>query len=167
MIKISAKLEAEKAFRSLDAAPATLDKYLLPALDRAQLETVREAQRAASQYDSFGTNKLAIHGETPSKYVREVSTGTNYAAYLEQGIKPGTFPNVTNLSSWVKKKFGLSDIREIDRATYLVGRSIKAKGIAAKPYMAPTEEKMRDRSAELIASAVTSALGDINAGRFA
>lgn len=167
MIKISARIEAEKAFRSLDAAPATLDKYLLPALDRAQAETLREAQSAASQYDAFGTNKLAIHGEKPSAYIREVVTGTNYAAYLENGIGAGTFPNVTDLAAWIKRKLGISDIREIDRKAYLIGRSIQQKGIKPHPFMAPTEEKMRDRTAELIASAVTSALGDINAGRFA
>ena len=63
MIPISARVSAEGVFKRLNDFPATLDKYLIPAIDRWALETEREAQRAASKFDSFGTNKLAIHRE--------------------------------------------------------------------------------------------------------
>lgn len=169
MIPISARVSATGVFQKLAAVPAALDKYLIPAIDRWEIETVREAQKAASKFDSFGTNRAAIHGEKPSTYERVVATGTNYGRYLEEGIKANQpkMPNVSGLYTWVSRNLPGADIKAVNRLTYVIARSIQKKGIRAQPYMAPTAEKMLPRGAELISNAVLAAVNEINAGAYA
>lgn len=169
MIPISAKVATESVFRALSDAPEALDGRMIPALDRWAFETVREAQRAASKMDRFGTNRQAIHAEAPDKYSRIVATGTNYARYIEEGIKPNQpkMPNVAGLATWVRANAPGADVKAVDRLTYVIARSIQKKGIKAQPFMAPTAEKMLPRGAELIANAVLGALEDIGAGGYA
>jgi hypothetical protein len=46
-----------------------------------------------------------------------------YLRWVDKGRKPGTFPNITAISKWVKLK-GISE-----RAVFPIARSIKEKGI--------------------------------------
>lgn len=165
MIPMSAR--ANEGFKAVEAAlnsaPDVLDKHMIPALDRWALETVREAQKNASEYDGFGFNRSAIHSEKPSKYERVVATGTNYAIYLEEGIKPNQprMPDVAGLMPWVRQKNPGQTPYELDRSVYLIARSIQKHGIKARPYMAPTAETMIPRGAELMGDAVLAAIEEI------
>jgi len=163
MIPISARVSTEGVFKRLTDFPATLDKHLLPALDRWMIETTREAQNAAAKMDRFGTNKIAIHGEKPDTYTRVVATGTRYAIYVEEGIKPNQprMPNISGLYTWVAANAPGADVKQLDRLTYVIARSIQKKGIKAQPYMAPTAEKMIPRGGELVANAVLAAAEEI------
>lgn len=163
MIPMTAAVRTEAVFKALSAAPEVLDRHLLPALDRWMHETTREAQLAASKMDRFGTNRMAIHGEKPDTYTRIVATGTNYARYVEEGIKPNQpkMPNVSALYTWVAANAPGADVKALDRLTYVIARSIQKKGIKAQPYMAPTAEKMIPRGAELVGNAVLAAIDEI------
>lgn len=165
MIPITARTEAAEARRWIENFPALIDRELGPALDRAAIETTREAKRAASKYDGFGQNTAAIHWETPSPYLRIVATGVKHGIYIEEGIKANQpkMPDVSGLYPWVHQKHPELDFKAVNRLTYVIARSIQRKGLKARPFMAPTAEKMADRVEALISQAVERAIAGMGA----
>jgi len=69
-----------------------------------------------------------------------IGTDVNYASDVEQGQKPGHWPNVGDLMRWVRRKI-TSDRKLIPRLTYLIGKKIHDKGTKPKPYLFPAAEK--------------------------
>lgn len=167
MIRMSATVSDgfNRVRAALESAPETLDKHLIPALDRWALETVRQAQANAAEFDGFGNNRSAIHAEKPGKYERVVATGTKYAVYIEEGIRPNQprMPDVAGLMPWVRQKNPAHTPQELDRSVYLIARAIQKRGIKARPYMAPTAEKMIPRGAELMSDAVLATVAEMGA----
>ena len=169
MIPISARVSAAGVFRQLEATPAVLDKYLIPALDRAAEVVRRAAQAEAGRKTQTAVNANAIHVEPTSKYERTIATGTDYAVYLHGGRAPGKFPNMrpdSPFTQWVRQRFKIGDARQLDRSVYLIGRAIKQRGIPAFPFMDVAEEQTRDQASELLANAVLAAVEEINAGAY-
>jgi phage gpG-like protein len=70
-----------------------------------------------------------------------IGTNVNYAAAVEQGQKPGHWPNVGDLIRWVKRKIIRAPKSEVRKVTFLVGRKIHDKGTPAKPYLFPAAKK--------------------------
>jgi len=70
-----------------------------------------------------------------------IGTNVNYAGQVEEGQKPGKWPNVGELMRWVTKKIVSRPKRAVRRATFLIGRKIFKEGTEAKPFMIPAGEK--------------------------
>lgn len=66
----------------------------------------------------------------------------DYWKYVEQGRKPGKFPNVGKLQEWIKVKRLVprpmkdGKLPTEKQLTFMIGNSIKEKGIPAKPALA-------------------------------
>lgn len=150
----------------LNLFPEILDKHLLPALDRLEIEAVALAQRNAAKSDFTGNNRMAIHGETLSKYVRAVAPGSDHAVYVEGGVKPNQprMPNVSGLYPWVAANLPGVDPRVVSRKTYAIARGIQKKGIRAQPFMGPTREAMVPRAEQLLFAAADDAVIEIIGG---
>jgi hypothetical protein len=62
-----------------------------------------------------------------------------YWKYVESGRKAGTFPNLTAIIKWISYKNILpkkdSKVRTKEQLAYLIGRSIKEKGIKPLPLL--------------------------------
>lgn len=164
-LKVSSSVRAAAAqFRGMEAV---LDRRLSPALDRLIVETLDMARERADKMSVFGTNREAIHIESPpAKYQRQIATGTRYGAYVEEGVKGplAKFPDVSGLFPWVRANLPGAKPEEVDRLTYVIARSIRQKGIRAQPYMEPTRRAMAPRVESVLSAAVDQALTDIAGG---
>lgn len=75
----------------------------------------------------------------------------DYWKYVEYGRKPGKFPNVGKLQEWIKIKpilpIPLTNgiVPTEKQLTFLIGRSIKEKGIQPKPALANVLQKNNNR----------------------
>lgn len=71
----------------------------------------------------------------------------DYWKYVEQGRQPGKFPNVGKLQEWIKVKPILprpmkdGKFPTEKQLTYIIGNSIKEKGIQPKPALANALKK--------------------------
>ena len=115
----------------------------------------REVGHSALSIQSRARRLLRLHGAIATNRLRSsiniryttdrlgavIGTNVNYAGDVEEGQKPGRWPNVGDLMRWVQKKIVRSPMKEVRRITFLVGRKIYLKGTEAKPYMRPAGEK--------------------------
>ena len=87
----------------------------------------------------------------------------DYWKYVEYGRKPGKFPNVGKLQEWIKIKPVLprpltNGILPTEKQlSFLIGRSIKEKGIQPKPALANVLQK-NDAYLNRIKEAVSKSL---------
>lgn len=58
----------------------------------------------------------------------ELLIAAEYASWVHDGIKPGTFPNVDNIADWAKA-------HGMEGAEWAIAHSIKKRGIPAKPFL--------------------------------
>ncbi len=71
----------------------------------------------------------------------------DYWKYVEQGRQPGKFPNVGKLQEWIKIKAIIPEPMKDGKfptekqLTFMIGKSIKEKGIPAKPALANALQK--------------------------
>lgn len=83
-----------------------------------------------------------------------------YWKYIENGRKPGTFPNVDAITKWIRRKniipreYRLQNGRTVlpteKQLSFLIGRSIKEKGIEPRPYLQESVDSIvNDMVAEL------------------
>lgn len=77
----------------------------------------------------------------PAIITGTVSSPLAYAMVIEEGRRAGARqPPSGALMSWVARKFGLTDPRQIRSAAFLVARSIARRGIPAKKPLARAVE---------------------------
>lgn len=75
----------------------------------------------------------------------------DYWKYVEYGRKPGKFPNVGKLQEWIKIKPILPRplrngiVPTEKQLTFMIGNSIKEKGIQPKPALANALQKNNNR----------------------
>ena len=75
----------------------------------------------------------------------------DYWKYVEYGRKPGKFPNVGKLQEWIKIKPILPRpltngiVPTEKQLTFMIGNSIKTKGIQPKPALANALQKNNNR----------------------
>lgn len=87
-------------------------------------------------YDSVQTQ--VVVGDTS---LQVTITLEDYWKYVEEGRKPGTFPNVDAIREWVRIKpilpspFYGGRLPTQDQLAFLIGRKIKEDGIPARPYL--------------------------------
>ena len=71
----------------------------------------------------------------------------DYWKYVEQGRQPGKFPNVGKLQEWIKIKAIIPEPMKDGKfptekqLTFMIGNSIKEKGIRPKPALANALQK--------------------------
>lgn len=87
----------------------------------------------------------------------------DYWKYVEYGRKPGTFPNVGKIQEWIKIKPVIPRpltngiVPTEKQLSFLIGRSIKEKGIKPKPALANALQK-NDAYLNRIKEAVSKSL---------
>ena len=87
----------------------------------------------------------------------------DYWKYVEQGRQPGKFPNVGKLQEWIKVKAIIprpmkdGKLPTEKQLTFMIGKSIKEKGIQPKPALANALKK-NDAHLNRIKEAVSKSL---------
>lgn len=69
-----------------------------------------------------------------------VFSNAKYSTDVEQGQKPGRWPNPQDIRKWVERKLGIPKNKSKSVA-FLVGRKIFQKGTDAQPYFEPAVKK--------------------------
>lgn len=66
----------------------------------------------------------------------------SYAIFVDQGRRPGKFPNITAIERWILRKFTSTQLRNIldspgglNTVVFLIARSIARNGIRPKPFI--------------------------------
>jgi hypothetical protein len=135
----------------LDDIAARWDEYVPPALTMITEQIAGEAQ-ARAPVGVSGTLRAGITPEVDNEGVMVThgyvyfAAGQDYAPIIEgvdpetgeeteYGRRPGAaWPNVDALKLWVERVLGISDERELDEVTFLVGRAIVQRGIPRDGY---------------------------------
>lgn len=113
-------------------------------VSHSALAIQRMARQTLTQQKAVATGLLRARifiRFTTDRLGAAIETGVKYAAKVERGQKPRTWPNVGDLMRWVMKKIVRSPRRAVRSATYLIGRKIFQKGTEAKPFMLPAANK--------------------------
>lgn len=58
--------------------------------------------------------------------------GEDYLLYQDTGRKPGTWPNIGALEKWVRQKGLASEMKEVKKIAFLIGRNMKRIGMHSK-----------------------------------
>lgn len=154
--------------RGLDPA---IRREVNPALERGAQEIARRARQLAPD-DVYGTLRQSIHAEQVADMYFRVSAGVNYARAVEEGTRPGYWPNVGALQEYIKRKLTRSgavvlkrsgSMGRMDQEADIAGRaimmmrSIHAKGTKAHPFMNPAAQEGENRLRMMVRSAVARA----------
>lgn len=173
-MKLGISLDSKAAKAAFEKAPAVMNRALSRYLDRAGDEVAREARNKAAEHDDIGALKQSIRTYKRSELERLVAPSVNYARAVEEGTKPGYWPNIGALIDWINSpkqrgftlakpgtKRRLSQALEIrDRASGLA-RFIHAHGTKAHPFMAPTAEKMKSRVHQLLREGAAAGVQEV------
>lgn len=165
---IQINVRSDKAHRAFQVAPKVMERHLDGALWRGTEEITREARRRAPKAFSNLVNSIRSLRLGGLRY--RVSSGTNYARAVEEGTKPGTFPNPVHLMGWIKLRGGIrfgatkagtaarqSQYDALRDRAWGLAWSIHAKGTKAHAYMQPAAEVKTARVYELVEKAVDAA----------
>lgn len=163
-MKISTTFD-DRASEALARADGVLRRHLDEALSRGAQEVADAARRRAPKNVTTLTHSIKASADGDLAYV--VRSGAAYAPYVERGV-PGPlprWPNMYALQDWVRQKLGVSDDQASDRLAFLIGRSIKAKGIKAQPFMRPARDEKENRVRAMVKGAIARGLAEIGDGR--
>jgi len=90
-------------------------------------------------------NSVQVLGFAGSKTRKVVAVRAEYANAVRLGQEPGQFPPLEPLRKWVSRVIGEQEylswqgegwqVRSLDQATYLVGKSIEETGTDPNPYL--------------------------------
>lgn len=150
------RVNDKKITEALKKAPVAVERELEFGLDRWAAEVARRARELAPK--SFSILANSIRAIVAGRLKRIVAPGVNYAISIEQGRRPGRQPGTGNgLMAWVQQKTGLTG-DQLERATFLIARSIGRKGTRPQPFMQPAAEQSRDRGRVLLLAAVDKGL---------
>jgi len=160
MSGVSIEVQDAALLAGLRRAPRTMERHQRRGVGRALQELAREAKRRAPKAASTLTNSIrAIH---PTPLAGAVASGVAYARYVEEGIRPGSWPPEQDLMEWIRTKGLVPDDPSMDREdlAYVIARAIHRRGIPAQPFMAPTYEAKRDRVEQILRRSTAEGLRD-------
>ena len=105
-MKVEYKVDDGRVKAAFRRAPHIMYRELNKGLDSAATRMVRAAQRRLRKNDSLAFSTLvdAIRYKRTGDLERTVWPDTDYARYLEEGTKPGYFPNGYALTAWLKAR---------------------------------------------------------------
>lgn len=67
-----------------------------------------------------------------------------YAEFVEFGRAPGSYPPISMIEGWAKRKLRVSP-KEADKIKFAIAQKIKAEGIAPRPFLRNAVESVSAR----------------------
>lgn len=133
----------ENMLKALEAYSETLIERYREKLTENQVNATGELSETAD---------FRIH-ETKGGNFRIVLLLADYFQYVETGRGPGKFPPVEDILDWIEAKpilpkpYTLPSGRQViptnEQLAFLIGRKIAEEGIEPRPYMAVSEDELR------------------------
>lgn len=138
-----------------------MDQEMASELDVLAQIAARRMGALAAKWRSLLAGSIGV--SAPEPLVREVRPGVDYAPYVEDGRRPGKGlprffdPAAKSIVDWLQskafagagrvrkgtKRFSARELELRDRYEGL-SRAVRAKGIRAQPFVAPTAREMAD-----------------------
>lgn len=152
--------------QSLRNSPATLRRYLTPALDESAKLIAMQAKRNIRTNQSMAHSLLinSISSRTaPDGMEAEAFAGTNYAWYVEKGSRGGGYPNQQTIIDWLRVKHISPNNPETSESelAFLIARKIALHGTAAQPFMDPAFQTEKAGAINRVNTAVQQAIREI------
>lgn len=148
-----------QAIDAMQRFPEVMHRHIDGGFWRGALEFARLARRLAPKAFSTLTNSINVEKLGLMDYL--VAPHVNYAPAVEDGRMPMRKTGTGNgLKEWVKLRTGL-DGRDLDRATFAIGRAITRRGIQPQPYIKPAFEQGQDAAIAAVDRAVLAGLQEI------
>ena len=143
-----------------------MDKEIEQILYQVAMDVASDYQDELKKFNSIATGEL--HNVD---FEVNVNGGTytvslilqDYWKYVEQGRQPGKFPNVGKIQEWIKVKAIIprpmkdGKLPTEKQLAFVIGKSIKEKGIQPKPALANALKK-NDTQLNRIKEAVSKSL---------
>ena len=158
-MKVEYKVSDEQVKAAFRRAPHIMYRELNKGLDSAATRMVRAAQRRLRKNDSLAFSTLvdAIRYKRTGDLERTVWPDTDYARYLEEGTKPGYFPNGYALTAWLKARGAENPKRQ----SFALAKHIFRHGTKAHPFWEPAfneaEPEMRQIIGRFVAKGIREA----------
>jgi len=154
------EVNAERALAAAHRAPALLVQELDKAIDVSLHHMARTAKGYAPKFNSTLTNSIGV--ERPSRLEGLVTVGAAYGIYVEQGVEPGSYPNVGNIRDWVLS-MGLRPLYSDPDAdtwdiAWAISRAISYRGLPARPFLEPAFVEHQDDTERRLDAAIDIAL---------
>lgn len=174
MIKVNV-IGLDSLQKRIEKASAEVKTLVDAELEASAMEFVAGAKRdLATQGGDRGTLFRSVTYDKKDSLSYTVSANTFYAPFIEFGTKTkfnpypgteeyaaqfrgakgsGTLKLIDAIKGWVKRK-GIASGKEIDRAAFLIARSIYKNGISPKPFffkqITPVRTKLINRVTALL-----------------
>lgn len=134
-------------------------KAVLDEIGATAIDILGLSVKKLNDNKSVATSNLSNSGR-----VKKINNGwtvgytASYAWVIEYGRRAGTYPPISPLIAWVKKKLRINDEKEQKKVAFLVSRSIMKNGTKAKPFLIPAfNETMKQFNIRVI-NAINKAL---------
>ncbi len=127
--------------RSLNKFNKETVRELQREIDRTAIRIHKDARQAAPVDRGILRARIMF---TKGRLAALVWSQAKYSLDVEQGQKPGRWPNKADLEGWVKRKIN-PPRKRLKSITYLVGRKIYKQGTKAQPYFEPAVRKWKPR----------------------
>lgn len=113
------------------------DKLLDDFIDR----TFQLSQENLIRDGKVDTGNLLKTGNVNREFLnKKITYPAPYASDVEYGREAGRMPPVESLVKWVQRKVGVKNEKEARQVAWAIAKSIKARGIAASPFLRPALE---------------------------
>jgi len=166
-MKIELDLNDAQPRAAFKAAPQTMTTILGQYLDRAAgVIAAEEKKQAPKGASSQLVNSVHVAAMGPLE--RLIAPGADYAPYVHAGRKPGKFPNMAEGSpfyEWVKSiAIGRRAARRkggkqaVEDAVFLIGRSIRNKGIDPNDFIPRSFDASRSRVEKLMRDGIEAGI---------
>lgn len=138
--------------------PDALSHRLSLGVERAAMEVAREEKNQAPK--AFSTLANSIKAEKTGEFAWEVSPHVEHADYIAKGTHPGAFPPSESIVAWIRVMHIEPYTKGVDERAlaFLIGRSIKRRGIKSNPFDERTVEKMQPRFMQIIRGALAAGM---------
>ena len=176
---MSVKIHIDKGslsmtMKSLDKKAKQINAAASEGLESVAIDILKESQDNIKRNKSIATGKLINSGEINknSDNTIDVLYKANYAKDVEYGQPAGTIVDKKALIEWIKKK-GLADTYtrsgnrrsrgsrfkvKIEAIAFFVQRSIRAKGVKARPFLFPAFRKYESKVINIINNAINKVI---------
>ncbi len=150
-MKVEYKVDDGRVKAAFRRAPHIMYRELNKGLDSAATRMVRAAQRRLRKNDSLAFSTLvdAIRYKRTGDLERTVWPDTDYARYLEEGTKPGYFPNGYALTAWLKARGAENPKRQ----SFALAKHILKHGTKARPFFQPAFEQVEPTMRKIVENA--------------
>jgi len=172
MNTITFTIDADDAIRAFERAHEVMARHVDGALEAGAQYVAREARQRVPKWKNELLNSIRAERVTeampPGVMAWQARTGTNYARYVEEGVRPMQShpPGIANgLMEWVREKFKPENDKELSRIAFAVAFAIQRRGIKPRPYMAPAMEASEARVRQMLRQAARAGIAEVFGGR--